>query len=119
VAVRVELGEATDEAPDRDAVRAVARLSDGGFPAAGQALAGALTEGLAEHVVEERAEDELGGIALDRVANAAACGSSRASTAISIASSAASWSAGRKRAIVAPNAIGVGSAQASRSISSG
>ena len=50
----VEVAEAPDEAPHRDAVRPVARLADGRLPAAGQPLAGTLAERLAEQVVEER-----------------------------------------------------------------
>ena len=65
------------QAADRDAVRAVARLPDGRLPAPGQALAGALAERLAEQLVEERAEDELGRVALDRVADAGARRGSR------------------------------------------
>ena len=120
---RIESREPLDECPDRDAVRAVARLADGGLPAARQALAGAVAERLAQELVEERRRGRARWRSprrrRARPGRAAAAGSSRASTAVSIASRAASWSGGRKRAIVAPKAIGVGSAQASRSISSG
>ena len=70
----VQLGESRDEGPDRVAVRAVARLADGGIPAARQPLAGPLPERLAQQLVEERAEHELRPVRLDGVAHAGAGG---------------------------------------------
>ncbi len=67
---RVQLGEPRDESPDRVAVRAVTRLTDGRIPAAREPLAGPLPERLAEQLVEERAEHELRPVRLDRVAHA-------------------------------------------------
>ena len=60
---RVELRESRDEGADRDAVRAVARLPDGRIPAPREPLAGPLPERLAQQLVEEGAEHELGPVA--------------------------------------------------------
>ncbi len=74
---RVERGDALDEPIDRGRVRTVARLADGGLPAAGQPLRGSAAEGLGQELVEERAEDQFRGIAVDGIADGRTIGAGR------------------------------------------
>ena len=97
-------------------------LPDGRLPATGQALAGPQTGRVAEQLLEDVAEDDVGEPADDRVADRQARAGGRrqgrdAPPARRPRASASS-SGGTNRRSVARNAIGAGSASASRSSSS-
>lgn len=67
---RIERPEAFDQVPDGVAVRTVAWLVYGSLPATAEALARTRPERLAQESVQERRENELGGVGMDRVADA-------------------------------------------------
>ena len=117
----VEPAEPLDGAPHGRAVRAVARLPDGRLPAAHQPFAGPFAERLAQQLVEVRPRTSSAAYPRSRRGSPGAppAGEAAVDRGSRPSSSRARRSGGMNRRIVATKAIGVGSARASRSSSSG
>lgn len=66
----IERGQPAEQGPDHHPIRTVARLPDGRLPATCQTLPSPIAERFAEQFVEERTQDQLRAVSLDRLAHA-------------------------------------------------